>query len=66
MRQLKITQQITQRTGDSVNRYFQEVSKYSMISPEEEIELTGRIKKGDQAALEKLVVANLRFVISVA
>lgn len=66
MRQLKITQQITQRTGDSVNRYFQEVSKYPMITPEEEIELTSRIKKGDQAALEKLVVANLRFVISVA
>ncbi|MFW6309731.1 MAG: sigma-70 family RNA polymerase sigma factor [Prolixibacteraceae bacterium] len=66
MRQLKITQQITQRTGDSVNRYFQEVSKYPMVSPEEETELTIRIKKGDQAALEKLVVANLRFVISVA
>ena len=66
MRQLKITQQITQRTGDTVNRYFQEVSKYSMVTPEEEIELTGRIKKGDQAALERLVVANLRFVISVA
>ncbi len=66
MRQLKITKQITQRTGDSVNRYFQEVSKYPMISPEEEVELSSRIKKGDQAALEKLVVANLRFVISVA
>lgn len=66
MRQLKITQQITQRTGDSVNRYFQEVSKYPMVTPEEETELTIRIKKGDQAALEKLVVANLRFVISVA
>lgn len=66
MRQLKITQQITQRTGDTVNRYFQEVSKYPMISPEEEIELTTRIKKGDQTALERLVVANLRFVISVA
>jgi len=66
MRQLKITQQITQRTGDTVNRYFQEVSKYQMVSPEEEVELTSRIKKGDQAALEKLVLANLRFVISVA
>jgi RNA polymerase primary sigma factor len=66
MRQLKITQQITQRTGDTVNRYFQEVSKYGMVSAEEEVELTVRIKQGDQAALEKLVTANLRFVISVA
>lgn len=66
MRQLKITQQITNRIGDSVNRYFQEVSKYQLISPEEEVELTSRIKKGDQNALEKLVLANLRFVISVA
>ncbi len=66
MRQLKITKQITQRAGDSVSRYFQEVSKYPMISAEEEIELAERIRNGDQSALEKLVLSNLRFVISVA
>ena len=66
MRQLKITKQITQRTGESISRYFQEISKYSMISPEEEVELSVRIRNGDAVALEKLVVANLRFVISVA
>ncbi len=66
MRQLKITQQITQRNEESVNRYFQEVNKYAMISPEEEVELTVKIRNGDDRALEKLVVANLRFVISVA
>ncbi|MCD6345865.1 MAG: RNA polymerase sigma factor RpoD/SigA, partial [Bacteroidales bacterium] len=66
MRQLKITKQITQRTDESINRYFQEISKYSMITAEEEVELSVRIRNGDNAALEKLVVANLRFVISVA
>jgi len=66
MRQLRITRQITQRTEESINRYFQEVDKYPLISAEEEVELTVRIRNGDDDALEKLVVANLRFVISVA
>ena len=66
MRQLKITKQITQRTDESINRYFQEINKYEMISAEEEVELSMRIHKGDDSALEKLVLANLRFVISVA
>ncbi|MBN1187803.1 MAG: RNA polymerase sigma factor RpoD/SigA [Bacteroidales bacterium] len=66
MRQLKITKQITQRTDESINRYFQEINKYEMISLEEEIELSVKIRKGDDAALERLVLANLRFVISVA
>ncbi|MFO7573828.1 MAG: RNA polymerase sigma factor RpoD/SigA [Bacteroidales bacterium] len=66
MRQLKITKQITQRSEGSINRYFQDINKYQMISTEEEVDLTQRIRKGDEAALQKLVVANLRFVISVA
>ncbi|NJM15514.1 MAG: RNA polymerase sigma factor RpoD/SigA [Bacteroidales bacterium] len=66
MRQLKITQQITQRNEESVSRYFQEVNKYPMISIEEEVELSVRIRSGDIEALQKLVKANLRFVISVA
>ncbi|MFC2086561.1 RNA polymerase sigma factor RpoD/SigA [Bacteroidota bacterium] len=66
MRQLKITKQITHRNEESVNRYFQEVSKYPMITAEEEFELSSRIRNGDTNALEKLVLANLRFVISVA
>jgi RNA polymerase primary sigma factor len=66
MRQLKITKQITQRDDDAINRYFQEISKYPMISAEEEAELASRIRVGDDQALEKLVVANLRFVVSVA
>ena len=66
MRQLKITQQITHRDEYSVNLYFTEVSKYAMVSVEEEVELSVRIRNGDDNALRKLVEANLRFVISVA
>jgi len=66
MRQLKITQQITRRDESSINLYFQEINKYDLISPEEEVELAKRIHHGDQDAMEKLVVANLRFVVSVA
>jgi RNA polymerase primary sigma factor len=63
---MKIAKQITQRTEDSINRYFQEINKFPMISAEEEVELAIRIRNGDEEALEKLVVANLRFVVSVA
>ncbi len=66
MRQLKITQQITQRDENSVKLYFQEVNKYEMVSVEEEVELTLKIHNGDANALQRLVEANLRFVISVA
>ena len=66
MRQLKIKKQITQQTEKSVSRYLQEINKYPMITVEEEVELSVRIKEGDTDALEKLVIANLRFVISVA
>jgi RNA polymerase primary sigma factor len=66
MRQLKITKQITQRNDDTINRYFNEISKYPMVTAEEEVELSVRIKTGDTDALNKLVQANLRFVISVA
>jgi RNA polymerase primary sigma factor len=66
MRQLKITQQITQRNDQSTVRYFQDINKYSLITAEEEVSLSVRIRSGDTVALEKLVVANLRFVVSVA
>lgn len=66
MRQLKIFRQITRRDDNSVNLYFQEVNKCQMVSAEEEVELSFRIRNGDNIALRKLVEANLRFVISVA
>jgi RNA polymerase primary sigma factor len=66
MRQLIITKQITLREDESVHRYFQDINKYDLLSPEEEVELTFRIKAGDMKALERLVTSNLRFVISVA
>lgn len=66
MRSFKISQSITDRQDASLNSYFKDVSRQPMISPEEEIELTKKIKKGNEAAVKKLVEANLRFVISVA
>lgn len=66
MRQLKITQSITSREGDSLERYLQEINKEPMITPEEEVVLAHRIHNGDEEALEQLTKANLRFVVSVA
>lgn len=66
MRQLKITKSITNRESASLDKYLQEIGREELISVEEEVELAQRIKKGDQAALEKLTKANLRFVVSVA
>ena len=65
MKQLKILVQITKRTH-SLERYFQEIDKVELISAEEEVLLTQRIREGDEQALEKLTKANLRFVVSVA
>lgn len=66
MRQLKITKQITNRESASLDKYLQEIGKLDLITSDDEVELAKRIKEGDQVALEKLVKANLRFVVSVA
>ena len=66
MRQLKITKSITNRESASLDKYLQEIGREELITVEEEVELAQRIKKGDQAALDKLTRANLRFVVSVA
>ncbi len=66
MRQLKISKSITNRESASLDKYLQEISKYDLISVDEEVELARRIKKGDKEAMEKLIRANLRFVVSVA
>ena len=66
MRQLKITKSITNRENASLDKYLQEIGHEELISVEEEVELSRRLKKGDRKALEKLTKANLRFVVSVA
>lgn len=66
MRQLKITKSITNRESASLDKYLQEIGREDLITAEEEVELARLIKDGDQRSLEKLVRANLRFVVSVA
>lgn len=66
MRQIKISHSITNRDGRAIQRYLQEIGKKDLLSSDEEAELSRRIRKGDAAAVEELVSANLRFVVSVA
>ena len=69
MRQFKINQSITKRTGEALDKYLVEISRIPMITAEQEVELAQAIhkggKKGEQAK-EKLILSNLRFVVSVA
>ena len=66
MRQLKITKSITNRESASLDKNLQEIGREPLIPVDEEVELARMIRHGDRAALEKLVKANLRFVVSVA
>ena len=66
MRQLKITKSITNRESASLDKYLLEIGREGLITAEDEVELAQRIREGDQIALEKLVKANLRFVVSVS
>ena len=66
MRQLKISKQITQRDTGTLDKYLSDIAKERLLTADEEVTLAQRIKDGDQAALDKLVRANLRFVVSVA
>lgn len=63
---MKITKQLTNRENKSLDQYFLEIGKVDLLTPNEEIELAILIKKGDMLAQEKLIKANLRFVVSVA
>lgn len=63
---MKIVKQFTNRESQSLDKYLQDIGKVDLLTPEEEIELAIRIKRGDQSAMEKLTKANLRFVVSVA
>lgn len=66
MRQLKIIKQVTNRETPSLDKYLHEIAKVELISAEEEVELARKIRKGDDKALELLIKANLRFVVSVS
>lgn len=66
MRQLKITRQVTNRDLPSLDKYLQEIGREDLINPNEEVDLARRIREGDHSAMEKLIRANLRFVVSVS
>jgi DNA-directed RNA polymerase sigma subunit (sigma70/sigma32) len=69
MRQLKIQKSITNRSSEALDKYLVEIGRAPLISIDEEIELAQKIKKGGpegERAKDKLVTANLRFVVSVA
>nr|WP_264901236.1 RNA polymerase sigma factor RpoD/SigA [Sediminibacterium sp. TEGAF015] len=66
MRQLKITKSITNRESQSLEKYLQEIGKVELLEGEEEVLLAQKVKQGDTRALDRLVKANLRFVVSVA
>ena len=63
---MKITKQFTNRDSQSLDKYFHDIGKVTLLTAEQEIELAIKIKQGDAQALEKLTKANLRFVVSVA
>lgn len=66
MKKREITKQLTWRDTPSLDKYFREIGKIKLLKVQEEVELVQRIKQGDESALEQLVKANLRFVVSVA
>ncbi len=66
MRQIKISNSITNRDSASMERYLSEIARQPLLTPDEEVELARRIREGDMRALEKLTICNLRFVVSIA
>jgi RNA polymerase primary sigma factor len=53
-------------TDLGLKRYLQEIGQFPLLTPQEEIELAGKIKKGDAAARERMINANLRLVVTIA
>lgn len=66
MRQLKISNRITSRESVALDKYLSDIASIDLLTPDEEVELAGRIAEGDKEALDKMVRSNLRFVVSVA
>ena len=63
---IKVGKQYPSRENQTIDNYLQEIGKVDLLTPEEEIELAIKVRENDQRALEKLIKANLRFVVSVA
>lgn len=66
MKTLQIKQSITDRSDTALKSYLKDISKIPMLTPEQEKEVGAKIKLGDTEAINTLVTANLRFVVSVA
>ena len=66
MKNIVLGKSITPRDTTSINLYLKEISKEKLITPEDEVKLAIRIKAGDRSAVNELVLANTRFVVSVA
>jgi RNA polymerase primary sigma factor len=66
MKQLRINQRCINKETDNINFYFNDINKIPLLSHEEESDLAKKAKKGDVAAIQKLTLHNLRFVVSVA
>jgi RNA polymerase primary sigma factor len=66
MRKLRITELITDKDERAVLSYFNDLSHLKMLTPAEENEIARRAAEGDRQATEALILANLRFVVTVA
>jgi RNA polymerase primary sigma factor len=65
IKEFKVTQSITERTP-ILTSYMQDISRYPLLSLNQEVELTYRARRGDEKAKQELINCNLRFVISIA
>lgn len=66
MKHFQIKQSITDRSTDSVRMYLKDISKYPLLTPEQERGLAVKAINGDKQAKDKLIESNLRFVVSIA